>query len=104
MTFLAVLVVCACFYGCVRELAGKVTWADLRFRVLANLSANRWAALIVSWSLTGGATTWALGERRLRKAHIRRVSSESSEMQKILDPKRRSSGLNLRGDTSPGDE
>ncbi len=49
------------------------------------------------------ATGWGAGERYLRKRHIKRVSSEVSEMQKMLDRGRRSSSLSKKGETSPED-
>lgn len=89
---------------CLRELAGQTTLTDIRFRMIADLKMNRWMALVTSWILTGGTTAWALGERTLRKRHIRRVSSESSIMQKYIDAGRRSSHLTNTGATRPGDE
>lgn len=88
----------------VRAIAGKQTFADLRFRGIAELYANRWAALILSWILTTGSTGWAIGERALRKRNIRRVASESSLLQKMVDPNRRSSHLMTDGSTRPEDE
>jgi len=89
---------------CFRALAGQVTFADIRFRAIANLKANRFFGLIVSWLLTGFTGSWALGERWLRKRHIKRVASESSELQALIDPKRRSSNLNFDGNSRPEDE
>lgn len=103
MTFCCVGVICACFYLSVRTLAGKSTTADLVFKAIANLKANRFVALIVSWALTCGASGWAISERRLRKRHVRRISSEASEMQAQIDPNRRSSHLSKRGETASED-
>ena len=103
VTFLCIVAVCTCIYLCVRELAGKQTWADIRFRALADVKANRWAAILVSWALTGCTSLWAFAERTLRKSHVRRVSNEVSELQKKIDPNRRSSGLSVEGNTHPGD-
>lgn len=87
-----------------RALAGKKTFADLRFKMIAELYTNRWTALVLSWILTTTTTGWAIGERILRKRHIKRVSSESSELQKMVDPKRRTSHLMTDGTTRPEDE
>jgi len=87
-----------------RALAGKQTAADISFKAIASIYANRYAALILSWVLTGGTTTWALGERALRKKNIKRVAAESSQLQKMVDPKRRSSQLMTDGTTRPEDE
>jgi negative regulator of sigma E activity len=96
--------VCLCIYFCIRELAGKQTLADIRFRMIADLKANRWMAVAVPWGLTAATTAWGAGERYLRKRHIRRVSSEASEMQKRLDPGRRSSNLSKTGETNREDQ
>jgi len=103
MRFLCVLVPCVTAYFCVREVAGRVTVADLDFKAFADLKVNHWFALSLPWVATSLATGWAIGERRLRKRHIKRVTSEASEMQKRLDPGRRSSSLSKMGDTSPED-
>ena len=103
MRFLCVLAPCICLYFCLRELAGKQTFADLSFKVATDLRANRWLAMSVPWGVATIATAWGAGERYLRKRHIRRVSSEESEMQKRLDPGRRSSSLDKKGETSPED-
>ena len=98
-----VLVFCVCLYYSVRELAGKQTIADMNFKAIADFKANRWFGLIFPWGLVGTTVLWGTGERWLRKRHIKRVSSESSEMQKLIDPSRRSSQLSKKGDTSPED-
>jgi hypothetical protein len=103
-TGLCVLIFSTCLFLCVRVLAGEQTWVDVRFRAFASLSINRWAAIVISWILTGCTTSWAIFERLLRKKHIRRVSSEASEMQRRLDPGRRSSGLSLEGNTNEEDQ
>jgi hypothetical protein len=87
-----------------RALAGRQTFADLRFKMIAEMYANRWMALILSWLLTTTTSGWAIGERWLRKRHIKRVSSESSQLQKMVDPSRRSSHLMTDGTTRPEDE
>ncbi len=103
LRFLSFAAFCACVYFSARVLAGKQTSADLRFSAIANLTANRWFGLILPWGLFAISTTWGAGERFLRKRHIKRISSESSEMQKLLDPNRRSSSLSKMGDTNPED-
>jgi hypothetical protein len=103
MHFLCVLAPCICLFYGLRELAGRQTLADISFKVVADLKANRWMALSVPWGVASVATIWGAGERYLRKRHIKRVSSEESEMQKMLDPGRRSSSLNKKGETSPED-
>ena len=103
MGFLGVLAVCFCIYFSVRALSGRQTSADLRFQAIADFKANRWFGLILPWGVATLSTAWGAGERALRKRHIKRISSESSEMQKQLDPGRRSSRLSKKGETSPED-
>ena len=97
------LVTCGFLYLSLRQLAGRQTIADLRFKAIADLKANRWLALSVPWGVASLATAWGAGERYLRKRHIKRVSSETSELQKMIDPQRRSSGLSRKGETNPED-
>jgi hypothetical protein len=104
LRFLMIGAVCLCLVFLARALAGKVTFADIRFKLIAELRTNRWTALIFSWLLTGTSAAWAVGERTLRKRHIKRVASESSELQKMIDRKRRSSHLMSDGTTRPEDE
>jgi hypothetical protein len=87
---LAIGVFAAAIVLCLRALAGHVTFADIRFKEVADLKANRYLGLIASWFLTAFSTSWAFTERRLRKRNIRRVASENSELQTLIDPKRRS--------------
>lgn len=103
MNLCCVVVICGCVYYSIRELAGKQTAADIAFKVIADLKANRPVAMILSWVLTGGTTGWAVLERKLRKRHIKRIASEASEMQSLIDPKRRSSNLSKRGETATED-
>jgi hypothetical protein len=98
-----VLGVCACVYLCARELAGRQTLADIRFKMIADFKANKWMGLLVPWGAATVATGWASTERYLRKRHIRRVSSEASEMQKAIDSGRRSSKLSKKGETQRED-
>jgi hypothetical protein len=99
LRFLSVTVIFGSLYLSARQFAGKNTYADMQFKAFADLKANKWLAIAVPWGLTGVATAWGAGERYLRKRHIKRVSSESSEMQAKIDPKRRSSNLTRKGES-----
>jgi hypothetical protein len=100
---LCVVIFCGCLYLCVRELAGRQTLADIRFKMIADFKANKWMGLLVPWGTATVSTGWALTEKYLRKRHIRRISSEVSEMQKSIDPARRSSKLSKKGETQRED-
>jgi len=104
--FLTVLLVCITALFIVRALAGKQTFADIRFKAITDFGNNLWLWLgcFLSWALTFLAVTWAFLERYLRKRHIERVSREHSELQKMVDTERRSSHLMTNGNTRPGDE
>jgi hypothetical protein len=103
MGFGCVLVFCATLYFSIRDLAGRQTLADLKFSAIADLKANKYFGVIFPWGLWTFTALWGGSERWLRKRHIKRVSSESSEMQRKFDPGRRSSGLSKKGDTNPED-
>jgi len=103
MRFGCVVVFCGCLYYSVRELAGRQTLADISFKAIADLKANKWFGLVLPWGLASASTALAVGQTWLRKRHIKRISSESSEMQKLIDAGRRSSQLSKRGETSPED-
>ena len=104
MRVLSVLIPCLFLYFSIRELAGRQTFADIKFRLMADLKANKWMGFVVPWGVATVATGWGIGERYLRKRHIRRVSSEQSEMQRALDSGRRSSNLSKSGETNPEDQ
>lgn len=91
------------FYRSSRVLAGKITLADIRFSELAELDLTKHMGLSLPWGFLVLALAWGYGERRLRKRHIKRVSSETSRLQRLLDPGRRSSHLSIQGETSPKD-
>ena len=98
-----VVIFCGCLDLCVRELAGRQTLADIRFKMIADFKANKWMGLLVPWGTATVSTGWALTEKYLRKRHIRRISSEVSEMQKSIQPARRSSKLSKKGETQRED-
>ena len=101
--FMAIAVIALAVWLCLRELAGRQTFADIRFAVLSDLKANRGFGLTTSWLLTLCTGAWGYGERRLRKQHIERTSSEGSKLQRMLDNNRRSSRLTKKGETGPED-
>ena len=103
MRFLCFAAFCACVYFSLRDLSGKQTLADLKFSALADFKANKYFGLILPWGLFTLTAMWGAGERYLRKRHIKRISSESSDMQRMLDPGRRTSRLSKKGETSPED-
>lgn len=87
----------------VRALSGRQTFADIQFKAIADLKINEFLARILPWGVGGSASLWALGERHLRRKHIRRSATEISALQQRLDPQKRSSSLTVVGKTSPED-
>lgn len=100
----AIIAVAVCAVFLVRSLAGRQTFADVKFAVIADLRANRFFALTVSWLLTGSGLSWAVVERKLRKRVTKRLTNELQVLQLKVDPKKRSSGLLPNGNTRPEDE
>jgi hypothetical protein len=86
-------------YLSVVALAGKHTLADIGLKLLANVTISQ----SVSWAATGGATIWAVSERRLRKKIIHQKAQRIQELEQHIDPDRSSSSLLPDGSTRPED-
>ena len=80
-------------------LAGKNTNVNFLANLIAKLSVDKWAAWILA-SITSG---WALRERHLKRKTIERYSPRVKELEKELNPKRKSSGLLPTGENSEED-
>jgi hypothetical protein len=80
-------------------LAGKMTFADIAVRVIGNVK--------VSWGITvfliGSGWVYGLGERALRRKHIKRTTAKQAELERLLDEHRTSSELTPTG-TTPSKE
>ena len=87
-------------YLSIAALAGQQTLADIAVRFLGNLTVSNSIAYI----LAGGGVAYGLGERQLRRRHIKRNVKSKNDLEKILDPKRTSSERTDTGKTRPGDE
>ncbi len=87
-------------YLSIAALAGHQTFADIVIRFLANLKVSEG----ILYLLTGGSIAYGVGQRQLRRRHIKRVVASKNELEKKLDPKRTSSNLTDTGTTQPGDE
>lgn len=95
------LVTCVGFvYLMISSLSGKTTFATIGVSVLGNLSVSHGIYIV----LTAGSIIYGLGQRRLRRRVLGRLTSEKESLEKLLDPNRTSSGLTERGTTRPGDE
>jgi hypothetical protein len=97
-----------CGYLSVRDLSGKVTQADVSFKlfegfaihIMQSTELREWIeyALILVFFL------WALFERKLRGLVIGRLTRRTHQLEVQLDPNRTSSRLTSTGQTRPGDE
>jgi hypothetical protein len=76
-------------------LAGRTTGADIALKVLGNLNVSRGVIAL----LAGGGWVYGLGQRALRRRHIKRIVPAKNELEKLLDPKRTSSDLTEKGTT-----
>lgn len=87
-------------YLSIAALAGQQTLADIAVRFLGNLKVSESIAYI----LAGGGVAYGIGQRQLRRRHIKHNVRGKNELEKILDPKRTSSNLTDTGTTRPGDK
>jgi hypothetical protein len=80
-------------------LAGQTTEANILFKILGDLrvsTALAWAA-----GLSGIGYGWR--QRKLRRDAVERLAERVARRERELDPRRTSSKLTVRGDTSPED-
>ncbi len=87
-------------FRCVAVLAGKITMAEIGVRVLGSLRVSE----AVAWIFGAGGVGYGLRQRRLRRQTIERLSTRIQELERGIDPKRTSSHLTPRGETSPEDK
>ena len=86
-----------CIYLSIDSLAGQDTFAKLGIQFMVNMTVSKWAAYI--FGVGGMAYGW--NERRLRRNTVVRLGPGRLEYEQRLDPKRSSSGLTMKGETSP---
>jgi hypothetical protein len=98
-----VAIVGATVYFSFRELAGRHTFADIAFKFVADMKANKPVAVGFSWLLTFVAGAWGSSERFLRKRYIQNNHPVIEQYQQSLDAKRGSSSLTKRGTTQSVD-
>ncbi|MEP4557293.1 hypothetical protein [Cobetia amphilecti] len=95
---LTYLFVTCCIYFSIKELAGKVTIADIATNLSYSNGTN--TALVIYAAV---ATCWALFERKHRESKIKYLSGRIKGFETGIDPQRTSSGLTATGNTRPGD-
>ena len=82
----------------IRAMAGQTTVADLALEVAGNLSVN----VTLAWTAAVGGTIYGLWERWLRSKSIRKMAPRLRKLERKIDPKRSSSGLNPKDDPPAG--
>jgi hypothetical protein len=85
------------FRGTIESLAGKATHADIAIKVLGNIKVSR--GLVALFAV--GGWVYGLGERSLRRRHIKRVTTQKNELENVIDARRTSSDLTPTGTTPP---
>jgi hypothetical protein len=88
--------------GCVlimQSIAGKTTTFNGFFKLLVNLSADRWIAML--WG--GGATAMYVRERRSHQRTIKQSADYQKKLEQYIDPDRSSSKLLPTGQTRKED-
>jgi hypothetical protein len=94
-------------YACVKELAGKITWADLNGALSLSLSGqlpivvNVTIGVSVVFGLAG--SIWGIAMHYLYRRQIARYAPLVRELEEAKDPDRDSSGLTPSGRTRPQD-
>jgi len=84
----------------IRELAGRDTTANILVEFLASIKVS----VAIAWGAAAGGVAYGYYERKLRKRAVHKLTARKSELEKLLDPTRSSSGLTHTGDTNPEDD
>lgn len=93
-----------CIAQCVRELAGRQTTASILLSLYMALKAPRAVAIAIAYAFASVTGTWGYGERRAKKRAIERLHPIARQAQAMIDAKKGSSNITLRGDTGPEDK
>lgn len=96
----AIVLIARYGYYTIAVLAGRSTFADIVVRFLANVKVSDG----ILYLLTGGSICYGVGQRYLRRRHIKRVVPAKNRLERMLDANRSSSGLTPKGTTQPRDE
>ncbi len=91
-------------YGVIAVLAGKETHANIGISVMTSLSESGTVKKFICTVIVVGAILWGWWQQRLRRRNIRRMGDRKAELERRIDPKRKSSQLSPSGTTNPGDQ
>ena len=78
----------------VESMAGTTTIADFGLRVAGSLRLST----AMAWITAAASAAWATWERSLRKKTVRNLAPRHRALERQLDSRRRSSGLNPQDD------
>ena len=86
-------------YLIIKELAGQQTVAKIALSFMTDIKINQWLAYVVGI----GGVGYGCIQRKSRKDTIERLSNRKEQLEKMIDPNRKSSRLTPRGETRPED-
>ena len=92
-----VVAVAYIFRDSIAHLAGQTTKVGLELSFISDIK------FVVSVSVAGLASCWAIAERKLRHRKVAKLQGRIIEMEKRIDPGRSTSGLTPAGKTHPRD-
>lgn len=97
-------------YKSIKELAGKVTLADVNFKAAYNQQASEssltFTVIVVFLAILVAVLgiLYGLRQSKLKKDTVEKLTIQIATLEKIIDPNRSSSKLTTRGETSEGDK
>jgi hypothetical protein len=92
---LAALGIGYCIYLSVDSLAGKITLANFILEVFGNVTINKWLA----YAIGSGGLGYGYIERKLRQKNIKRMTQRITDLESIINRKRKSSELTKTGNS-----
>lgn len=87
-------------YLSVKELAGRNTDANIFFSIMGDIKLDQWVAFIFGSS----GVTYGLVQRNLRRKTIKRISTRCDELERKINPNKKSSGITSEGKTQLEDQ
>ena len=81
-------------------LAGEQTSANIAVNFLSSISVN----VGLAWGVAAASMGYGYHERKLRKRTVQSLAKRKGDLERLIDPRRSSSGLTTTGDTHPEDD
>lgn len=96
---------CVAFIAhCVKEsiqaLAGRNTETDILVQFLSRAEVSE----ALAWLLAGGGSLYGYGQNRLKKRTTESLTKRITQLERMVDPSRSTSGLTPRGETRKEDK